>query len=80
MSAANRYLMGEKMSDPSRGPEKRSFKHHVLNRLFYAVIAAAIFGLLVFFIDGRFNPMTIFTFMVIFFAATTVADYLGKRL
>jgi hypothetical protein len=72
--------MGAKMSDPSGGPEKRSFKHHVLNRLFYAVIAAAIFGLLVFFIDGRFNPGTILSFMVIFFAATVVADFLGKRL
>lgn len=69
------------MSDPSdQGPKKRSFKHHLLNRLLYAVIAATIFGGLVFFIDGRFNPYTIFTFMVIFFAATVIADYLGKRL
>ncbi|TDQ66860.1 hypothetical protein ATL17_0866 [Maritalea mobilis] len=68
------------MSDPShRGPDKRTFKHHLLNRLLYAVIAAAIFGGLVFFIDGRFNPYAIFSFMVIFFAATSIADYLGKR-
>ncbi|AVX03887.1 hypothetical protein [Maritalea myrionectae] len=69
------------MSDPSsRGPEKRSLKHHLLNRLLYAVIAAVIFGGLVFFIDGRFNPITILTFMAIFFVATVVADFLGKRL
>ncbi|MCF4098986.1 hypothetical protein [Maritalea mediterranea] len=69
------------MSDPShRGPEKRSLKHHLLNRLLYAVIAAVIFGGLVFFIDGQFNIVTIFIFMIIFFVATVIADFLGKRL
>lgn len=69
------------MSDPAnRGPAKRSLKHHLLNRLLYAVIAAIIFGGLVFFIDGRFNLFAIFAFMVIFFVANTIADFLGKRL
>lgn len=72
--------MAVKMSDPSpHGPDKRTFKHQLMNRLLYAVIAAVLFGGLVFFIDGRFNPYAIFSFMVIFFAATTIADFLGKR-
>ncbi len=56
------------MSDPTQQKSaKRSLKHHILNRILYAVIAAVIFGALVFFIDGRFNPVVIFSFMAIFF-------------
>lgn len=63
-----------------RKPERQRLKYRLLNRLLYAVIAAAIFGGLVFFIDGRFNLFAIVSFMIIFFVATTITDYLGKRL